>query len=173
MSPHGHNADGRLSLRKEEAQSSLRPTSSRVMTWTLAKEDSFQDGGSRGLQRLSRQRWLSSPPGTMWQGGGRTEFSGVCAPISKPKETRRHHHRQAPGVSSLPARGVCSTPSAWRGLSSSRGSVWKNPCQGRVGRPKVSPTWGLLGQQTLRFHFEALSEHLGCRMIIMFREAIF
>lgn len=145
MSPHGHNADGRLSLRKEEAQSSLRPTSSRVMTWTLAKEDSFQDGGSRGLQRLSRQRWLSSPPGTMWQGGGRKEFSGAVLLSANQRKPAATTIARLPESAAYRRAGCVPPPQPGEGSAPLGVQFGKTPAREEWAAPK-SPgrgvSWG-------------------------------
>lgn len=151
------------------------------MASILAKEDPFQEGRSLGFQHVPRQRWSSSLGRTVWQGGGRKAFSGVCSQIS-PSPFPQHTKGKAAattippgltprgpagtnisGVSSFTACSVRSTPSALQGLSASQGSVWKNPCQGRVGHPqspKRRVLWGH-GCSTSTRDTSCLSEHLG------------
>lgn len=162
------------------ASPSPTPSSFLVMASILVKEGPFQEGRSLGFQHLPRQRWPSSLGRTVWQGGGGKAFSGVCSQINPSpfppanKGKSRRHHPTRPdtqgaagnkisGVSSFTACSVHSTPSALQGLSSSQGSVWKNPCQGRVGRPQSLPNAGSSGatDAPLPLDTSCLSEHLG------------
>lgn len=60
------------------------------MTLILATEDPFGEGGSQGLQRMLRQRWVSSLRRTMWQRDGRKRFLRVFAlgPCPLPQQTK-------------------------------------------------------------------------------------
>lgn len=108
----------------------------------LIKKDNVAGTGEKGFQEAVCRAALLCCPRTQWE---------KPSPPSPPGLTcRGPAGNKIPGVSSLTACSVRSTPSALQGLSSCQG---KTPAREEWAAPKVSHTQGLMGQRMFHFHW--------------------
>lgn len=181
---------GTFSTRRGTEPSTPTPVSFLVVTLILTKEDPFLEGRGLGFQCLPRQRWPSSLRRTMWQGGGKKGFSGICLQVSPSLLPQNTMGKAATTITTRPdTQGACWKQNSWsqqpnsmqcelHPLSFARAQLFsgKNPCQGRVGRPKSLPHTGSHGATDAPLPLEAIHFCLSFwdeGQLMMFREEIF